>query len=221
ALWMQGMIDKRFKVGDSTLYSAAYGQNYQQYQKFFFNLIRRHGNMIAGYQRKNRKSTVTLPNQAETDQLADEYNKALRWCEDRDNFQEYFSQSFENGVDVGVNWLWLYVDYTYDPINGDLLTDSVSFNNVLWDQNFHKMDMTDMNGLWRRRWVSKEQAGALLPGYQSEIKRMRSSGAKDGRFPLQAELQNLQLSNLYTYDEFYYRTTRRAKFILDPYTKEM
>ncbi len=47
---------------------------------------------------------------------------------------------------------------------------------------------------------------------------MKPSGAKDGRFPLQAELQNLQLSNLFTYDEYYYRTTRRAKFIHDTYT---
>lgn len=220
ALWMAGAIDKRFKIGDNSLYSAAYGLNYTQYQKFFFNLIRRHGNMIVGYQRKNRKSTVTIPNQQDSDELADDYNKVLRWCEDRDNFQEYFSQSFEGGVDVGINWLWLYPDYTYDPISGDLLTDSVSYNNVLWDQNFKKMDMTDMNAVWRRRWVSKQTAMTLLPGYSKEIKKMRPSGAKDGRFPLQSELQNLQLTNLFTYDEFYYRTTRKAKIIIDPFTGE-
>lgn len=220
AIWMQGAIDKRFKIGDSTLYSSAYGQNYQQYQKFFFNLIRRHGSMITGFQRKNRKSTITIPNQQDTDDLCDDYNKSLRWCEDRDNFQEYFSQSFEGSTDVGINWLWMYPDYTNDPISGDLFTDSVSFNNVLWDQNFHKMDLTDLNGLWRRRWVSKAGACALLPGYDSEIKKMKPSGAKDGRFPLQAELQNLQLSNLFTYDEFYYRTTRTANIIIDPYTGE-
>lgn len=220
ALWMQGAIDKRFKIGDSSLYSSSYGQNYQQYQKFFFNLIRRHGNMITGFQRKNRKSTVSVPNQQDTDDLADDYNKVMRWCEDRDSFQEYFSQSFEGGVDVGINWLWMYPDYTFDPISGDLFTDSVSYNNVLWDQNFHKMDLTDCNGIWRRRWVSKEGALALLPGYENEIKKMKPSGMKDGRFPLQAELQNLQLSNLFTYDEFYYRSTRTATVIVDPFSGE-
>jgi hypothetical protein len=220
AIWMQGAIDKRFKIGDSSLYSSAWGQNYQQYQKFFFNLIRRHGNMISGFQRKNRKSTITIPNQEDTDELCDNYNKALRWCEDRDNFQEYFSQSFEGGIDVGINWLWMYPDYTYDPVSGDLFTDSVSFNNVLWDQNFHKMDLTDCNGIWRRRWVSRQTLNSLLPGYEEELKNIRPSGAKDGRFPLQAELQNLQLSNLFTYDEFYYRSSRKAKIIIDPYTGE-
>ena len=220
AIWMQSAIDKRFKIGDTNLYSSTYGQNSQQYQKFFFNMIRRHGNMITGFQRKNKKSTITVPNQEDSDQLCDDYNKVIRWCEDRDNFQEYFSQSFENGVDVGLNWLWMYPDYTYDAISGDLLTDNVAQNNVLWDQNFHKMDLLDCNGIWRRRWVSKNQAMTLLPGYESEIKKMKPGGMKDGRFPLQAELQNLQLSNLFTYDEFYYRTTRTADVIIDPFSGE-
>lgn len=220
AIWVQGMIDKRFKIGDSTLYSAAYGQNYQQYQKFFFNLVRRHGNMIAGFQRKNRKSTVTIPNQDNTDSLCDDYNKVIRWCEDRDSFQEYFSQSFENGIDVGINWLWMYPDYSSDPISGDLCTDSVSFNNVLWDQNFHKMDLSDCQGVWRRRWVAKTALKSLLPGYEKELEKIKPTGLKDGRFYMQAELQNLQLSNLYPYDEFYYRTTREAKIIIDPYTNQ-
>lgn len=221
AIWSQGAIDKRFKIGDTTLYSSAYGKNVAQYQKFFFNMIKRHGNMISGFQRKNRKSTITVPRMGEeADELADDYNKVIRWSEDRDCFQEYFSQSFEGGIDVGINWLWMYNDYTYDPISGDLFTDSVSFNNVLWDQNFHKMDLTDCQGVWRRRWVSKNMLKQLLPGYESELKNIRPSGAKDGRFPLQAELQNLQISNLYTYDEFYYRSTREAIFLMDPYTQE-
>ncbi len=39
--WLQGAIDKRFKVGDQQLYNQVYGQNSQNVQKFFFNLIRR------------------------------------------------------------------------------------------------------------------------------------------------------------------------------------
>jgi hypothetical protein len=219
-VWAQGAIDKKFKVGDSNINSSLYGQSSNHYQRFFFNLIQRHGNMMSGFQRKNRKSTITVPNQEDTDDQADDYNKLIRWCEDRDNFQEYFSESFEGGIDVGINWLWMYMDYTNDHVSGDIFTDSVSYNNVLWDQNFHKMDLTDCNGVWRRRWVSKNAAMALLPGYEKEIGKMRPSAAKDGRFPLQAELQNLQLGNLFTYDEFYYRTTRKAKIIIDPYTEE-
>lgn len=218
--WVQGAIDKRFKVGDQQLYSQVYGQNSQNAQKFFFNLIRRHINMIVGYQRKNRKSTITIPNLPDGDQLADDYNKVMRWCDDRDGFQEYLSQAFEGACDTGETLLHLYPDYTFDPVSGDLFSDCVAYNNYLIDQYTRKQDLSDCNGIWRRRWVSKQMAKSLIPGYADEIDKMKLGGMKDGRFPMQAELQNVATSSLFTYDEFYYRSTRSGKIILDPKTGE-
>lgn len=219
--WVQGAIDKRFKVGDQQMGAAVYGQNnYQNYQKFFFNLVRRHINMICGRQRQNRKSTITLPNSDGDDPIADDYNKVMRWCEDRDGFQEYLSQAFELSCDTGMSWLHLYTDYTFDPISGDQFTDAVSFQNILHDQYFRKQDLSDCNGIWRRRWTSKEGTKLMLPGYASEIDKMRPGGSRDGRFPLQAELQNASINGLFVFDEFYYRTTRTGKVILDPKTGE-
>ena len=218
--WLQGSIDKRFKVGDQQLYNQVYGNNQQNVQKFFFNLIRRHINMIVGFQRKNRKSTVTMPINENDDQLADDYNKVFRWCDDRDGFQEYFSQAFEGACDTGEELLHLYPDYTYDPISGDLFTDHVAYNNYLIDSYYRKQDLSDCNGIWRRRWTSKEIAKLMLPGYAKEIDKMKPGGMKDGRFPLQAELQNVAINNLFTYDEFYYRSSREGKLVLDPMTGE-
>lgn len=221
AFWQQGAIDKRFKVGDQTLWSMVYGDTqYQQSRRFFFNLIRRHINMITGYQRKNRKSTITLPTQADTDPLADDYNKVLKWSEERDGFQEYLSQAFEGSCDTGINLLHLYPDYTLDPISGDLFTDQVGYCNFLIDPYFRKQDLSDCNFIWRRRWVTKDAAKALLPGKAKEIDKMRPAGMKDGRFPLQAELINLDTNQLFTFDEVHYRTTREATIVLDPKTGE-
>lgn len=219
-LWLQGAIDKRFKIGDQNLYNQFYGTNSTNTQKFFFNLIRRHINMICGYQRKNRKSTITMPQGYNDDPLADDCNKVLRWCDDRDGFQEYLSQAFEGACDTGETLLHIYPDYVYDPISGDLFTDCVAYNNYLIDQYTRKQDLSDCNGIWRRRWTSKQMAKLLLPGYAKEIDKMRPGGFKDGRFPLQAELQNVAISNLFTYDEFYYRTTRPGKIIVDPLSGE-
>lgn len=220
ALWIQGAIDKRFKVGNQSLYSQLYGSQAQDNTRFFFNLIRRHVSMVCGFQRKNRKSTIALPINSNDDQLADDYNRVFRYCDDRDGFQEYLSQAFEGAVDTGETLLHLYPDYTYDPISGDLFTDAVSYNNYLIDQYSRKQDLSDCNGIWRRRWVSRTMAKMLLPGLVEEIDRMRPGGSKDGKFPLQAELQTSSVSNLFTYDEFYYRETRRAKIVLDPMTGE-
>lgn len=221
-LWMQGSIDMRFQAGDQALYNMALGNqsNLSQYQKFFLNLTRRHTDMIEGYQRRNRKSTITLPLHEADDALADDYNTCLRWSEDRDGYQEYHSQAFAGAVAAGFALEFLYPDYTFDPISGDLFTDCVTFQNVLMDQHWRKMDFSDCNGVWRRRWTSKEGAKLLLPGYAKEIDRMKPGGMKDGRFPVQAELQNIQVSNLFTYDEFHYRTTRPATIVLDPKSGE-
>lgn len=219
--WQQGSIDKRFKAGDQSLWSMIYGDNnFYQARRFFFNLIRRHISMITGCQRKNRKSTITIPVQQDSDPLADDYNKVLKWSENRDGFQEYLSQSFEGSCDTGINLLHLYPDYTLDPISGDLFTDQVGYCNFLIDPWFRKQDLTDCNGIWRRRWVTKNAAKALLPGRAKEIDRMMPAGAKDGRFPLQAELLNLQTNQLFTYDEFHYRDTREATMIIDPKSGE-
>ena len=221
AYWQQGSIDKRFKVGDQSLYSMIYGDNnWYQSRRFFFNLVRRHINMICGHQRKNRKSTITMPTQDDTDPLNDDYNKVLKWSEERDGFHEYFSQAFEGAMDTGMSMLHLYPDYTLDPISGDLFTDQVAYNNFLIDPHFRKQDLTDCSFIWRRRWVNKQAAKSLLPGHAKEIDKMNPSGMKDGRFPLQAELLNLNTSKLFSYDEFHYRDTREATIILDPKTGE-
>ena len=220
AYWQQGSIDKRFKAGDQSLWSMIYGDNqYYQSRRFFFNLIRRHINMIVGYQRKNRKSTITIPNLTE-DALSDDYNACLKWSENRDGFQEYLSQAFEGACDTGSSLLHLYPDYTLDPISGDLFTDQVAYCNFLIDPYFRKQDLTDCSFVWRRRWVNKNGAKMLLPGREKEIDKMRPSGMKDGRFPLQAELINLDTNKLFTYDEFHYRSTREAQVILDPKSGE-
>lgn len=220
AYWVQGSIDKRFKVGDQSLWSMIYGDNqYFQARRFFFNLIRRQINMICGYQRKNRKSTVTVP-RFQDDPLTDDYNTVLKWCEERDGFQEYLSQAFEGSCDTGITLLHLYPDYTLDPISGDLFTDQVAYNNFLIDPYFRKQDLTDCAFIWRRRWVTKTQAKALLPGRADEIEKMNPMGVKDGRFPLQAEMLNLDTNRLFAYDEFHYRSSREATIIVDPKTGE-
>jgi hypothetical protein len=222
ALWMQGAIDLRFKVGDQGLYNTTYGNNNfsGDMQRFFFNLLQRQINMITGYQRKNRKNTIAMPIHDDDDPLADDINAVLRYCENRDGFQEYLSQAFDGSCSTGMTLLNLYLDFTKDPISGDFGSDFVAYNNYLIDQYYRKQDLSDCNGIWRRRWTSKTVSKQLLPGYAEEIDRMKPGGMKDGKFPLQAELNNVATSNLFTFDEFHYRTTRPAKIVMDPYTGE-
>lgn len=219
AYWQEGLIDKRFKVGDQSLYSALYGeQDFYKHRRFFFNKIRRHVNMIAGFQRRNRKSMQTVAVDTESDNLSDQYTKALLYGERVSGFQEYFSQACEGAADVGVSYMHMYLDYTRDPLQGELAWDNVSYNNCLIDPYFRKADLSDCNFWWRRRWLSRDIAKSLLPKRAAEIDKMRPSQVKDGRFPMQAELIQYSISDLLQYDEFYYRTTRPAEVVYDTQT---
>lgn len=221
ALWREGQIDKRFKVGDQNLLSLIYGDSaFFNRRRFFFNLIRRHVNMIAGYQRQHRKSTQFIPTEDRDQQMADDYTKLTMWSERREGYHEYESQAFEGALDVGDGWLNLYVDYTTDPVSGDLCTDYVSYNNIMTDPYWRKQDLSDCNFIWRRRWVSKKVAKNLLPGRAEEIEGMRPNGSKDGRFPIQAEALNNTNQDLFTYDEFYYLDDREIDIVVDTKTGE-
>lgn len=221
AYQQQAAIDKRYKVGDQRLWSFIYGDSqYNNSKQFFFNMIRRHLNMVTGYQRQNRKSTIMVPQAEGDDELADDYTACQLWSENRENAQEIYSQTFEGGTDVGMQLMHMYPDYTLDPISGDLGLDTVAYNNYIIDPYFRRNDLSDCNFLWRRRWVSKAGAKALLPGREKEIDRMQPKGVKDGKFPLQAELMNLDTNRLLAYDEFYYKDFREVEIILDPFTGE-
>jgi hypothetical protein len=221
--WQQAFIDKRFKAGEQSLWSMfSNGNNdgFYNSRRFYLNLIRRHINMIAGYQRSNRKSTINIPLH-DGDQLADDYNECLRWVQDRNGFQEYFSQAFEGGLDVGINLLHLYIDHTYDAISGDLGIERVDFPNFLMDPYFRKQDLSDCSGLWRRRWVSGRVAKNIVRGREKEIDGLKAQIGKDGRFPMQAELLNSDVNRLLSIDEFHYRDSREATMIIDPKSGEM
>lgn len=220
AFWNEAYIDKRFVAGDQSLYSTLYGSDsYQKGRRFFFNMLLRQRNMISGYQRRNRKSTIVLPNN-DNDKLADDYSQVLKWLETRNSFHEFFSKAFTDCLDTGLGFVHLYPDYTRDPFSGDLLVDTVDFNSILIDPYSSKFDLSDAQFAWRRRWVNREAAKMLLPDKASEIDKLKPTGSKDGRFPLQAELLNLSQSDLFTYDEFYYRDFRDATMIHDPTSGE-
>lgn len=220
AFWQQGFIDTRFKVGDQSLNSLIYGgSSYLNARKFFFNLIQRHISMMTGFQRRNRKSTIAMPLH-DGDKLADDYTTCLKWCDNRDGFQEYNSQSFEGAITTGINLLTLGIDFTNDPISGDLYTDQIAYCNFLIDTYFRKQDLSDCSAIWIRKWITKNVGKAILPAHAAEIDKIPNLAAKDGRFPLQAELLNLDTNKLMAYDQFFYKTTREATFLFDPYTQD-
>ena len=76
--WVEADLDTRFEVGDQNVWREVYGvKNKFNQKQFNFNRIRRIINLISGYQRKNRKSTIATPVENADMQTADQHTKIM------------------------------------------------------------------------------------------------------------------------------------------------
>ena len=121
SFWSEADIDSRFKAGDQTLWNDIYG-NLPAFRRrqFNFNRIRRVCNLITGYQRQHRLSTVVTPIENSDDVTADQMSKIMIWANQRGNVLETISEAFEGALTTGMNLLSVWMDYREDPINGDI-----------------------------------------------------------------------------------------------------
>lgn len=221
SFWSEADIDSRFKAGDQTLWNDIYG-NLPAFRRrvFNFNRIRRICNMITGYQRRNRKSTVIVPVENSDEVTADQFTKIMLWAMDKDNALETISQAFDGAVTTGMNLLSVWMDYRSDPINGDIRVDNVSYNGYLIDPFFKKHDLSDCNFIWTRKWLTKTQVKSLLPDQKGEIDKLTPRGTRDGKFQFMPEAYNYGMEDLLTYDEYWYRDYRTQKLLVDVRTGE-
>lgn len=221
SFWSEADIDARFKAGDQTLWNDIYG-NLPAFRRrvFNFNRIRRVCNMVTGYQRRNRKSTVITPIENSDEETASQFSKAVLWAMEKDNTLDTISQAFDGAVTTGMNLLSVWMDYRSDPINGDIKVDNVSYNGYLIDPFFKKHDLSDCNFIWTRKWLTKTQIKSLLPDKKKEIDALSASANRDGKFQFMPEAYNYGMEDLLTYDEYWYRDYRTQKLLVDVKTGE-
>lgn len=221
SFWSEADIDSRFKAGDQTLWNDIYG-NLPAFRKrsFNFNRIRRVINMITGYQRQHRKSTVCTPLENASNQTSSQFTKCIFHQNKKARVLETISDAFEGACTTGMNLLSCWMDYRTDPVNGDFMCDNTSYNGYLIDPFFKKLDLSDCNSLWTRKYLSRNQVEALMPGRKDEIVNMRGWGNRDGKFQFMPESYNYGQQDLLLYDEFWYLDTRKQKMLVDPKTGE-
>jgi len=216
SFWSEADIDARFTAGDQTLWNDIYG-NLPAFRRrqFNFNRIMRIKNMISGYQRQHRKSTVVTAIEGASEQTAAQFSKLMFNINNRARVLETISDAFEGAVVTGMNLLSVWMDYRYDPVNGDIQVDNVPYNGYLIDPYFKKKDLSDCNSLWTRKYLSRTQAMALLPGRENDIKNISGWGNRDGKFQFMPESYNYGMQDLIIYDEFWYLDSRNCKMLCD------
>lgn len=224
SFWGEADTDTRFHAGDQTLWNDLYGNlPANRRRQFNFNRIRRVINMISGYQRRNRKSTIVTPVENADAETADQFTKVLMWLNNQEGILETISESFEGALVTGMNFLQVWMDYRQDPVAGNIRVDNCSYNSFLVDPYFRKSDLSDCNAIWKRSFLTKRECISLMPSKADEILGLignDSGTGRDGKFQFMPESYNYGMKNLLTYDEFYYRDYRTQKMLADPTTGE-
>lgn len=224
SFWGEADTDTRFWSGDQTLWTDLYGNlPANRRRQFSFNRIRRVLNMITGYQRRNRKSTIVSPVENADSVTADQFSKVLMWVNNQEGVLETISESFEGALVTGMNLLQVWMDYRGDPVSGNIRVDNCSYNAFLIDPYFRKPDLSDCNAIWKRSFLTKRECISLLPDKSDEILGLignDSGTGRDGKFQFMPESYNYGMKNLLTYDEYYYRDYRTQKMLVDTQTGE-
>jgi hypothetical protein len=219
AFWTEADIDTRFKIGDQGLWDEY--QNAlpaSRRKQFHFNRIRRVSNLITGFQRRNRKSTIAQPVEHNDDKAASQWSKLLFHAMKGANADDMISEAFENGaVTTGLSLLNVWIDYSKDPQSGDIKLDHVPYNAFLIDPYFRKKDLSDCNYVWRRQWRTKDAIKSMVPVDKVDlIDSLNANSANDSKFNFMAEAHNQGVNNLLYYDEYWYKDMREATYLIDP-----
>lgn len=219
SFWSEADIDARFRSGDQTLWNDIYG-NLPAYRRrdFNFNIINTPCNMIEGYQRQHRKQVTAAPVHQNDEKGAQQYSKCLIWANNYNNFSQTFSEACGGATTCGMNLLHCWMDYRSDPINGDIRWDNLQYNEFLMDPYCKKQDLSDCSKIWRRKYLTKNEAISLIPHMADEIAGMEGSYNKDGKFQFMPESYNYAMRSLLIYDEYYYKSTRSRTVLVDTMT---
>lgn len=224
AFWSEADTDERFYAGDQSLWTDVYGNlPASRRRQLTFNRIRRVVNLIDGYQRRNRKSTIVTAVENANNETADQFTKIMMWIAAQEGVLETISESFTGALVSGMNLLQVWVDYRSDPVSGNIKVDNCSYNSFLIDPYFRKPDLSDCRAIWKRSFLTKRQCISLMPDKAEEILGLVTNQAgtgRDGKFQFMPESYNYGSKNFLTYDEYYYRDYRTQKMLCDTQTGE-
>lgn len=211
--------DSRFVAGDQSIYNELYGfLPMNRRPRFQFNHMMTSVNQVHGHQIRNRKSLRYTPVENSSSRTADLSTKVLTHVIDRNNGLEIFSDAFRNGsLITGLNLLEISIDWRHDPISGDLVISNNNYNEFFIDPFFRSLDLSDCNFIGKRTYMTKSTACSYLPKHMDLIESLPTGITPDMKFQFMPEQNYINANNLMAYDEFYYRTYREKKLLVEPY----
>jgi hypothetical protein len=189
--------------------------------QFVFNRIRRNINLITGYQRKNRLSSVVVPVENSDQQTADIRTQLLLYSMQNADGYRQISDCFGGALKTGFNLATVWMDYRDDPINGDIRIGREPYNGFITDPYFTQLDFSDCSYVIRRKYIGADQAASLLPGQEKEVFALQKMGwNRDDKFTWLPYQRQPNGQDLIAFNEFFEQKWRNVPMLVDMETGE-
>lgn len=204
--------DLSYYLGNQwSLEELAYLNN-QRRSSFTYNKIRRVVNMVQGYQRKNRLSTVIRPIENASESTADMFTDVMQFVMQSADGYEQISDAFKGALTTGLSFLSPYVDYRSDPVSGDIKFHRDDWNAIILDPFFTKKDLSDCSFIARRKFLSRTEVISLHPD-KADVVNALPWGSRDDKFTYMPYARQWGMQKLLNYTE-YWRTRWVDKEVL-------
>ncbi len=220
--WYEADICQRFAMGDQDIWGILFPGVATNRRKIFnFNLIESTLQMISGYQRRNRKSTICVPSQKQMQKTSDLLTKCLYYVHQQSGAYQIYSDAFEQGaLTQGLGWLGIYQDGSHDPISRDIKLRYIDMKSCMFDPFFRRNDASDMRFFSTRQFFDRDEAAILYPDHADAILSLPRGTYKDDKYYYMPEVYQIQFPNLIAFDEYWYATSRPVEYLIDMETEE-
>lgn len=213
--------DLRFFLGDQWDEKERQKLFQEGRNAFVFNRIRRNINMVTGYQRKHRLSSIVTPVENSDQDTSDQLSQLLLYVMQAGDGYRVISDCFGGAMKTGWNLATIWKDFREDPVNGDIKFGREPYSGFITDPYFTNLDLSDCAYILRRKYLFPEQAASLLPGYEKEVYAIHKLGwSRDDKFTWLPYQRQPNMQDLVAFNEFYQQKWKNIPMLVDMETGE-
>ncbi len=175
-------------------------------------------NLVTGYYRQNTLDIKYYPVEGADQGTADIYTEGAKWIMENGGGRENIAFTFGDSSRVGLGWIQMEMNYTQDPINGDIEITSGDKYHFLFDPYMKDPTLSDCDYILRYAWLSKDKAINIYPDMAEEIKKIKAG--HDVKFTTQIPTGSYDRGTRINVVEKWYRVWEKMSIVIDVKTFE-
>jgi len=181
------------------------------------NIMRRPIEFFSGYLRDNLNSIVFAPVEGSDQKTADQLTELSYYVWDKGGGYNTYLDSCDEMFKSGMSLTGIMMDYSKDFVNGDITFYKRCYNQFYLDPTFERLDLSDCAFAIMRDLLDRNVIKQLLLFVDpKEIDSIQNAFRDDKFLSYHPNFTTLSRNrNLMAYDQYYRRTTRTRKFLVD------